>query len=186
MELVRIIEKDDKTARDKIKKIYGNDCLIVSSSRIKNKSELVIAIDLDNQVDNIFLQKNKKQSPFDLNKLTNSNAHDNNDNRYLNSSELFEKQKANQLATDIKEEILALREEFDRFKKNFSSDDRFLPENIADRLKNVDLPFTLYRMIEDEILETKKEFVEKRNFADGFCGICSLNRSHAVNDCFDH
>ena len=58
MELVRIIEKDDKTARDKIKKIYGNDCLIVSSSRIKNKSELVIAIDLDNQVDNIFLQKN--------------------------------------------------------------------------------------------------------------------------------
>ena len=32
MELVRIIEKDDKTARDKIKKIYGNDCLIVSSS----------------------------------------------------------------------------------------------------------------------------------------------------------
>ena len=70
MELVRIIEKDDKTARDKVKKIYGNDCLIVSSSRIKNKSELVIAIDLDNQVDNIFLQKNKKQSPFDLNKLT--------------------------------------------------------------------------------------------------------------------
>ena len=53
MELVRIIEKDDKTARDKIKKIYGNDCLIVSSSRIKNKSELVIAVDLDNQVDNI-------------------------------------------------------------------------------------------------------------------------------------
>ena len=81
MELVRIIEKDDKTARDKIKKIYGNDCLIVSSSRIKNKSELVIAIDLDNQVDNIFLKKNKKQSPFDLNKLTNLNAQDNNDNR---------------------------------------------------------------------------------------------------------
>ena len=48
MELVRIIEKDDKTARDKVKKIRGNDCLIVSSSRTKNKSELVIVIDLDN------------------------------------------------------------------------------------------------------------------------------------------
>ena len=83
--------------------------MIVSSSRIKNKSELVIAIDLDNQVDNIFLQKNKKQSPFDLNKLTKSNSQDNNDNKYVNSNELFEKQKANQLATDIKEEILALR-----------------------------------------------------------------------------
>jgi len=163
MELVRIIEKDDKTARDKIKKIYGNDCLIVSSSRIKNKSELVIAIDLDNQVDNIFLQKNKKQSPFDLNKLTNTNAQDNNDNRYLNSSELFEKQKANQLASDIKEEILALREEFDRFKRNFSSDEKYLPENIADRLKNFDLPFTLYKMIEDEILETKNIKIASKN-----------------------
>ena len=163
MELVRIIEKDDKTAREKIKKIYGNDCLIVSSSRIKNKSELVIAIDLDNQVDNIFSQKNKKQSSFDLNKLTNTNAQDKNDNRYLNSSELFEKQKANQLASDIKEEILALREEFDRFKRNFSSNDKYLPENIADRLKNLDLPFTLYKMIEGEILETKNIEIASKN-----------------------
>ena len=31
MELVRIIEKDDKTARDKVKNLW-NDCLIVSSS----------------------------------------------------------------------------------------------------------------------------------------------------------
>ena len=153
MELVRIIEKDDKTARDKVKKIYGNDCLIVSSSRIKNKSELVIAIDLDNQVDNIFLQKNKKQSPFDLNKLTKLNSQDNNDNKYINSNELFEKQKANQLATSIKEEILALREEFDKFKRNFSSSDKYLPENIANRLKKLDLPFTLYKMIEDEFLD---------------------------------
>ena len=163
MELVRIIEKDDKTARDKVKKIYGNDCLIVSSSRIKNKSELVIAIDLDNQVDNIFLQKNKKQSPFDLNKLTKSNSQDNNDNKYVNSNELFEKQKANQLATDIKEEILALREEFDRFKRNFSSNDKYLPENIVNRLKKLDLPFTLYKMIEDELIETKSIEITSKN-----------------------
>ena len=163
MELVRIIEKDDKTARDKVKKIYGNDCLIVSSSRIKNKSELVIAIDLDNQVDNIFLQKNKKQSPFDLNKLTKSNSQDNNDNKYVNSNELFEKQKANQLATDIKEEILALREEFDRFKRNFSSSDKYLPENIVNRLKKLDLPFTLYKMIEDELIETKSIEIASKN-----------------------
>ena len=32
----------------------------------------------------------------------------------------------------------------------------------------------------------EKEFIEKRYFADGFCGICRLNRSHAVDDCFDH
>ena len=30
MELVRIIEKDDKTARDKIKKIYGNDETLIT------------------------------------------------------------------------------------------------------------------------------------------------------------
>ena len=51
--------------------------------------------------------------------FTNANSQDNNDIKHLNSSELFEKQKANQLATDIKDEILALREEFDRFKKIF-------------------------------------------------------------------
>ena len=162
MELIRIIEKDDKTARDKVKKIYGNDCLIVSSSRIKNKSELIIAIDLDNQVDNIFLQKNKKQSPFDLNNLTKINSQNYN-NKNPKSNELFEKQKANQLATDIKEEILALREEFDRFKKNFSNIDRHLPENIVNRLKNSDLPFTLYKMIEDEIVETKNIEIASKN-----------------------
>ena len=155
MELIRIIEKDDKTARDKVKKMYGNDCLIVSSSRIKNKSELVIAIDLDKQIDNIFLQKNNKQSPFDLSVLANANALDNKDIKHTNSSELFNKQKANQLATDIKDEILALREEFDKFKKNFPSNDKELPKNIANRLKNLDLPFTLYKMIEDELLQSK-------------------------------
>jgi flagellar biosynthesis GTPase FlhF len=163
MELVRIIEKDDKTARDKVKKIYGNDCLIVSSSRIKNKSELVIAIDLDNQVDNIFLQKNKKQSPFDLNKLTTKKPQDDNNIKYLNSNELFEKQKANQLATDIKEEILALRDEFDRFKRNFSSNNDLLPENIANRLKNLDLPFTLFKFIEDELIKTESIEIASKN-----------------------
>ena len=88
---------------------------------------------------------------------------DNNDKKHLNSNELFEKQKANQLATDIKEEILALREEFDRFKRNFSNGENNLPENIVNRLKNLDLPFTLYKMIEDELIETNNIEIASKN-----------------------
>jgi flagellar biosynthesis GTPase FlhF len=47
MELKRILARDSRTANEKAIQLYGKDVLIISSQRLDNQIELIVAVDLD-------------------------------------------------------------------------------------------------------------------------------------------
>lgn len=47
MELQRILAKDSRTAMERVHTLYGKDALVVSNKRAKDKTELIVAVDLD-------------------------------------------------------------------------------------------------------------------------------------------
>ena len=47
MELKRIIARDSRAANDKAIQLYGPDVLVISSQRVDNQTELIVAIDTD-------------------------------------------------------------------------------------------------------------------------------------------
>ena len=47
MELKRILARDSRSANEKAIQIYGSDVLIISSQRLDNQTELIVAVDLD-------------------------------------------------------------------------------------------------------------------------------------------
>ena len=48
MELQRILAKDSRTAMEQVHSLYGKDALVVSNKRAKDKTELIVAVDLTN------------------------------------------------------------------------------------------------------------------------------------------
>ena len=46
MELQRILAKDSRSAMDQVHKLFGQDALVISNKRAKNKTELIVAVDL--------------------------------------------------------------------------------------------------------------------------------------------
>ena len=46
MELQRILAKDSRTAMEKVHTLYGKDALVVSNKRTRDKTELIVAVDL--------------------------------------------------------------------------------------------------------------------------------------------
>ena len=50
MELKRIIARDSRAANDKAIQLYGPDVLVISSQRVDNQTELIVAIDTDEAV----------------------------------------------------------------------------------------------------------------------------------------
>ena len=47
MELKRILARDSRSANEKAIQLYGNDVLIISSQRLDNQTELIVATDVD-------------------------------------------------------------------------------------------------------------------------------------------
>tara|TARA_B100000524_G_scaffold3465_1_gene2198 strand:- start:198 stop:1412 length:1215 start_codon:yes stop_codon:yes gene_type:complete len=47
MELQRILAKDSRSAMDQVHKLFGQDALVISNKRAKNKTELIVAVDLE-------------------------------------------------------------------------------------------------------------------------------------------
>ena len=47
MELQRILAKDSRSAMDQVNKLFGQDALVISNKRAKNKTELIVAVDLE-------------------------------------------------------------------------------------------------------------------------------------------
>lgn len=47
MELKRILARDSRSANEKAIQLYGKDVLIISSQRLDNQTELIVAVDLD-------------------------------------------------------------------------------------------------------------------------------------------
>ena len=47
MELKRILARDSRSANEKAIQLYGADVLIISSQRLDNQTELIVAVDLD-------------------------------------------------------------------------------------------------------------------------------------------
>ena len=45
MELKRYIEKDSKTALEKIRNLHGDDALIVSTEKVGNKTEVIVGVE---------------------------------------------------------------------------------------------------------------------------------------------
>jgi len=45
MELKRILARDSRAANDKALQLYGPDVLVISSQRVDNQTELIVAID---------------------------------------------------------------------------------------------------------------------------------------------
>lgn len=50
MELKRILARDSRTANDKALQLYGPDVLVISSQRVDNQTELIVAIDTPEDV----------------------------------------------------------------------------------------------------------------------------------------
>jgi flagellar biosynthesis protein FlhF len=51
MELKRILARDSRAANEKAIQLYGQDVLIISSQRLDNQTELIVAIDMDATVE---------------------------------------------------------------------------------------------------------------------------------------
>ena len=49
MELKRIIARDSRSANEKAIQLYGNNVLIISSQRVDQQTELIVAVDVDNE-----------------------------------------------------------------------------------------------------------------------------------------
>jgi len=47
MNIQRVVEKDTRSAFDKVKELYGDDSVILSNKRIGKHVELMVAVDLD-------------------------------------------------------------------------------------------------------------------------------------------
>ena len=52
MELQRILAKDSRAAMDQVNKLYGQDALVISNKRTRNKTELIVAVDLKEGAEN--------------------------------------------------------------------------------------------------------------------------------------
>jgi flagellar biosynthesis GTPase FlhF len=49
MELKRILARDSRSANEKAIQLYGSDVLIISTQRLDNQTELIVAVDLDDK-----------------------------------------------------------------------------------------------------------------------------------------
>ena len=45
MELKRYLEKDSKTALEKIRSLHGDEALIVSTEKVGNKTEIIVGVE---------------------------------------------------------------------------------------------------------------------------------------------
>ena len=52
MELQRILAKDSRSAMEQVHTLYGDDALVVSNKRAKDKTELIVAVDLEADLKN--------------------------------------------------------------------------------------------------------------------------------------
>ena len=52
MELQRILAKDSRAAMDQVNRLYGQDALVISNKRTRNKTELIVAVDLNEGAEN--------------------------------------------------------------------------------------------------------------------------------------
>ena len=52
MELQRILAKDSRSAMEQVHALYGKDALVVSNKRAKDKTELIVAVDLEAEAKN--------------------------------------------------------------------------------------------------------------------------------------
>ena len=55
MELQRVLAKDSRAAMDQVHKLYGQDALVISNKRAKNKTELIVAVDLKSGADEVYV-----------------------------------------------------------------------------------------------------------------------------------
>ena len=76
MELQRILAKDSRTAMEKVHTLYGKDALVVSNKRTRDKTELIVAVDLVHDSESVLnemqikgehrnIEPNKHSSNFD-------------------------------------------------------------------------------------------------------------------------
>jgi flagellar biosynthesis GTPase FlhF len=47
MELKRIIARDTRAANEKAVALYGPDVLVISTSKVRGKTELIVAVDVE-------------------------------------------------------------------------------------------------------------------------------------------
>jgi flagellar biosynthesis GTPase FlhF len=62
MELQRILAKDSRSAMEQVNALYGKDALVVSNKRARDKTELIIAVDLAHELEDSV----EKTTSFDL------------------------------------------------------------------------------------------------------------------------
>lgn len=69
MELQRILAKDSRSAMEQVHQKYGIDALVVSNKRANNKTELIIAIDLEDDSEVVLEELQAKGEPMLNDKL---------------------------------------------------------------------------------------------------------------------
>ena len=69
MELQRILAKDSRSAMEQVHQKYGIDALVVSNKRANNKTELIIAIDLEDDSEVVLEELQVKGEPMLNDKL---------------------------------------------------------------------------------------------------------------------
>lgn len=63
MELKRILARDSRAANEKAMQLYGQDVLIISSQRLDNQTELIVAVDLDAAPEAVVAEPGKAGEP---------------------------------------------------------------------------------------------------------------------------
>ena len=76
MELQRILAKDSRSAMEQVHQKYGIDALVVSNKRANNKTELIIAIDLEDDSEVVLEELQVKGEPMLNDKLEQHPAFD--------------------------------------------------------------------------------------------------------------
>lgn len=118
MELMRYLEKDSKTALEKIRKLHGDDALIVSTEKVGTKTEVIVGVEKP-------MTNSKSQSNLDQVTITDESF---NDKKHQNTEKSTSNRDPWQFVRELNKEIALIKEEIASFK---SADESKAPIDMA-------------------------------------------------------
>lgn len=175
MELQRVVASDVRSAFDEVKQRFGEDALVVSNQRVGKRVELIVAVDLETEKDEITKPATNPESPeapiapasrlsqqaFEdalinvTRKVSEAGMHEATQQSESNTDQ-HDAVKLRELTQLIKQEFAALRTEFNRasrFESKVDSSPSELGGLLLNELQATGLPSALAHLLADELGE---------------------------------
>ena len=186
MELKRILAKDSRRALEEVSDKYGDDALVISSAKVNEQTEVIVAIDLQSKptTNSVETADSTKKQLFDAEKASSHsfeeflnlemNADSKNDENKNTTAEKHEKKagdieyiRMREIVDLIKIELSSIRQEFNLSKKlNLINGDLPIPSEVIPLVSFFDesgMPSSLKALLSKELIEEKslKDAIKK-------------------------